>query len=372
MDDAIDTMGTVAAGGILAREVDRAASHRVDASGHDASGSCANCAAALTGPYCHACGQHGHVHRTIGAFVHDILHGVFHFEGRFWSTLPKLAFRPGELTRRYVHGERAKFVSPIALFLFSVFLMFAVVANLPGWNFGGEEWLKPGLNGGMAQARDKVVEQRKKADAALVDQVGELRRERADEAPDADKIQRLERRIVEVRESRRQLIRAEQLLPKATTFDIGGPGDPAADDNWLEHKVRMARDNPKLLFYKIKTSAYKFSWALIPISLPFIWILFPFRRDVGMYDHAIFATYSLTFMSLLTIVLAVLGAVGVPAALLLFAWLLIPPLHMYRQLKGAYGLSRAGTIWRLFWLLNFIGITTMLFTLLLLYLGVAD
>ena len=60
------------------------------------------------------------------AFFHDLLHGVLHFEGKIWRTLPMLAWRPGELTRRYIDGERASFVSPIALFLFSVFLMFAV------------------------------------------------------------------------------------------------------------------------------------------------------------------------------------------------------------------------------------------------------
>ena len=54
------------------------------------------------------------------------LHGVLHFEGKIWRTLPLLAWKPGELTRRYIDGERARFVSPIALFLFSVFLMFAV------------------------------------------------------------------------------------------------------------------------------------------------------------------------------------------------------------------------------------------------------
>ncbi|MBZ4110701.1 DUF3667 domain-containing protein, partial [Escherichia fergusonii] len=36
------------------------------------------------------------------------------------------ALRPGSLTRRYIHGERAKFVSPFALFLFSALLMYAV------------------------------------------------------------------------------------------------------------------------------------------------------------------------------------------------------------------------------------------------------
>ena len=43
-----------------------------------------------------------------------------------------LAFHPGALTRRYIAGERARFVSPLALFLFSVFLMFATIHALAG------------------------------------------------------------------------------------------------------------------------------------------------------------------------------------------------------------------------------------------------
>ena len=39
---------------------------------------------------------------------HDLLHGVLHFEGKIWRTLPLLAWRPGELTRRYIDGERAQ------------------------------------------------------------------------------------------------------------------------------------------------------------------------------------------------------------------------------------------------------------------------
>ena len=31
-----------------------------------------------------------------------------------------------------------------------------------------------------------------------------------------------------------------------------------------------------MLIYKLQTSAYKFSWLLIPISIPFVWLLFPF------------------------------------------------------------------------------------------------
>ena len=41
-----------------------------------------------------------------------------------------LLVRPGTLTRRYVLGQRVSFVSPITLFLFSVFLMFFTVTTI--------------------------------------------------------------------------------------------------------------------------------------------------------------------------------------------------------------------------------------------------
>jgi hypothetical protein len=65
-------------------------------------------------------------HRSLAAIGHDIMHGVLHLDGKLWNTLPLLAFKPGKLTRRFIEGERAKFVSPMAMFLFSVFAMFAV------------------------------------------------------------------------------------------------------------------------------------------------------------------------------------------------------------------------------------------------------
>ena len=114
-------------GGLVGRAVEPAAG---EGDSHAREANCLNCGAALVGPYCFACGQHAHVHRTLSAFFHDFAHGVLHFEGKIWRTLPMLAWKPGELTRRYIDGQRARFVSPIALFLFSVFLSFFLVAGI--------------------------------------------------------------------------------------------------------------------------------------------------------------------------------------------------------------------------------------------------
>lgn len=94
--------------------------------GHTQQTVCLNCSTPLAGTHCHECGQHAHVHRSLAAVGHDLAHGAFHFEGAFWRTLPLLALKPGKLTRRYILGERKRFVSPTALFLFALFLMFTV------------------------------------------------------------------------------------------------------------------------------------------------------------------------------------------------------------------------------------------------------
>ena len=96
-----------------------------------------------------------------------------------------------------------------------------------------------------------------------------------------------------------------------------------------------------MLLYKLKTNAYKFSWALIPISVPFVWLLFPFSRRFRLYDHTVFVTYSLCFMMLLLMAGTLVGLVSPSIASL--AWFFIPPIHMYRQLRGAYSLTRWGS-----------------------------
>ncbi|WP_195908676.1 DUF3667 domain-containing protein [Novosphingobium sp. Gsoil 351] len=119
-----EIVGDIAEGALLARAVEPAAGEAPD--GHTQETACLNCGTTLCGSHCHSCGQAAHVHKTLAAFFHDLLHGVFHFEGKIWRTLPLLVWRPGLLTREYIDGRRASYVSPIALFLFVVFLTFAL------------------------------------------------------------------------------------------------------------------------------------------------------------------------------------------------------------------------------------------------------
>ncbi len=138
---------------------------------------------------------------------------------------------------------------------------------------------------------------------------------------------------------------------------------------FIDHGLEKWQKNPGLMLYKLQANGYKFSWLLIPISVPFVWMLFLWRPGFRAYDHAIFVTYSIAFMSLFFIVLSLAIKAGAPewlyGTLLFFA----PPIHIYKQLRGAYSLSRFSAFWRLNALLFFIIVVAVVFFNLLLVIG---
>ncbi|MGZ8286726.1 MAG: DUF3667 domain-containing protein [Allosphingosinicella sp.] len=361
----LEGVGEAVTGGLAARAVEPAAGEGGDP-GH---GACLNCGTERVGPHCHQCGQSGQVHRTLTAFWHDLAHSVLHFDGKLWRTLPLLAWRPGELTRRYVAGQRASFVSPMALFLFSVFLMFAIFSTIGG-PVGSSGSPKESREAAAAVAREK---------GELDGRIADLQRLRRELAARRQPTAAIDAELRGLRRQRSALDTAQSivLVPSATpkgstkTMDLRGEVDTGWP--WLDHAVTKAKENPKLLVYKLQTNAYKFSWALIPISVPFLWLLFLHRRRYRRYrayDHTVFVTYSIAFMSLGVIALSVLRLLGVPDVVAGFAIMFVPPIHIYRQLRGAYELSRWSALWRTFVLINFAFIAASLFFTGLLALGV--
>jgi len=147
-------------------------------------------------------------------------------------------------------------------------------------------------------------------------------------------------------------------------------------DKKLNEKVRHALENPDLALYKLQQTTYKFSFLLVPISLPFIALLFIWRRGVTLFDHVVFSLYSLSFMSLFFLVLALVSRVGggelawtVPVLGTLGC--LVPPVHMYFHLKGTYALGWWSALWRTIFLSIFAIIAASLFFVSILYLGLA-
>jgi hypothetical protein len=417
---------------------------------------CANCGVQLTGAYCQACGQSSHIHRSLLHMVEEVLHGIFHFDTKAWRTIPALIFKPGHLTKQYIEGKRTSFVSPLALFLFLIFLMFFVFSytmdgpsndmlNIPGTRedvvseltkaqtvlsqelaeqvkqdphsseafelrddiyesqFGirklqdalnrmdGKERDIPALTLQLANAdknlsalRDAERAQKlaqklakKNRTSAAVEASSEPTLETNDESAAgsqatssaasastatvgrlspselAQSIRFAER---EVKYLKKQLAADKKVEEKAllkqnikTQFkDSDGENINFKDASYIPYvgeTIEHATKNPELTLYKMKKNASGLAFLLMPIALPFLWLLFAFKRKYVMFDHAVFSLYSLSFMCILLTVVTVLAKFDFKGTAA-FLFTLAPPIHMYVQLKHAYSLGRLATLWR--------------------------
>lgn len=251
----------------------------VEAAAHP--GACRNCGGALTGRYCAACGQPAHLHATLADLLHEMVEGVAHFDGRLWRTLPLLVFRPGQLSRRWKAGERAKFVHPLHVFLFAIFLVFTL----------------PYVTGERA----------------------------ADPAREAVQTELVERAETQ----------AQVQTNLAEEFGARGAAIQAS----LE-KLAAKLDEPQERAYfqaKYTAMAYKLAWLMAPISTLILALLMALRRGYSLYDHGVVSLYGLGLFGL-AVSLGMLLPRGAQDPYEIFL-AIAAPLHATAHLKGAYGLS---------------------------------
>lgn len=94
--------------------------------------SCRNCGAPLATPFCGECGQRAIApDPTLREVVHELAEQFLQWDGRIASSFRLLVLRPGALTLEYLAGRRARYLSPLRLYLLSSVLYFFVSAVTP-------------------------------------------------------------------------------------------------------------------------------------------------------------------------------------------------------------------------------------------------
>ncbi|MFS0742039.1 DUF3667 domain-containing protein [Brevundimonas sp. 3P9-tot-E] len=377
----LEAAGGAVTAGVIAGAIEKPTGHA--GAPH---GACADCGAEVTGNFCSNCGQAAHVHRTLLHLGEEILHGVMHFDGRLWRTLPLLILNPGRLTREWAQGRRTRYVSPLAMFLFTLFVMFFALSFMPH-----QAVTLPSLpqqieaqKEAIAEAEQVAAAARKEVDAAATAMqpsdgsppafnsgaragaaAGVLAGAEAGVIAEKAKLERLQKDAVE---GRKDGLASGSW--QAQVADIAASAGESGQTNGLTKAVTKKLKNPDLALYKLQQTIYKFAFLLVPLSIPFVALLFLWKRGFTLYDHGVFVLYSLTFMSLLlmAVVLVATTLKGAGAAAGTIAALIVP-VHMFSQLKGAYSLKVFSTLWRTVALLIFCEIAATLFIVSIIYLG---
>lgn len=424
MTGEIEAAGALATAGVVGAAIEGREG------GPSTEATCPNCGATITGRFCSNCGQHAHPNRKLTGVISEFLYGLWNFDTKAWRTFPMLVLRPGTLTRNYVYGKRARYLAPLTMFLFSIFLMFFAFSTInPPQNIRDNEVevTQQDLDEarqGLAAARAELESARVNPDPDQPQGLDVRLGESAVTIAQAE-VDRLERQLAQAQA--RQAERAQQaedapvqininrgdtpattapatpaVEPPATTEGAApaqpnAPATPTTESDrdvqtWqdavreigtsddfvvfgganeeLNQRVRNKFQNPDLALYQIQDAASKFSFLLAPLSLPFIALLFIWKRGVTLYDHMAYALYALSFAAILFSVTVLLGEV--PLIGWGAAWLLLAlPVHMWFHLKGAYALGWWSATWRTVFMLNFAYIVAAVFTVLVVLLGLA-
>jgi hypothetical protein len=326
---------------------------------------CANCETVLEGLYCHNCGQLAETfERSIVHLLAEGFESFFHIDGRLWRTLPRLAIRPGRLTRHYLDGKRAYQIPPFRLFLVVLLIVFFV----GGLNLGaGAINLQDKKhNGGAAMKMVGGSDTRSPMDQKEIDKQVDHAIAAGDAIVNAPPGTKSEGEIEAARITLETWRDMDMVSDPAKLAKMDGdiaklhdavPAPPKPESNkeqltglnaWLNDHGKRAMKNPQLYWMAVESWGHRAAFLMLPVGAFWLSLLYVFQRRFYIFDHLIFTMHSLAFQGLLLSAIFLLGAVSP-----WFWWLvLLAPVHLFVHMRGTYGSSVIGALirmWVLFW-----------------------
>lgn len=120
--------------------------------------------------------------------------------------------------------------------------------------------------------------------------------------------------------------------------------DPRPTERWFDQLTDGAYSaNPDLYDYRFENLLEQSIIGLAPVSMLLLVLLFPRRRGVTLYDHAVVSLYGVSVLFLALIAATLLVPITNFMWVLFWSGLFV---HMVVHLRGAYGLGWAGAFGR--------------------------
>ena len=355
---------------------------------------CLNCQAEVPSTYCPECGQkNSDPHLSIKDILHDFLHDLTHFDGKFFLTAKLLITRPGFLSTEFIKGKRATYLHPVRMYVFTsavfFYFLYSFLVHVP---------------------KNAKEEHKEDTPEMIVDRLNELDTGKHEPYSlrngwllknNKDTLMNLKNKDVidSVSDSISNLEQANY----SKVFDPGDSTDHVASlakynsiDEYLHDQKKLSPDKRDgivkrfvsqkiinlILFFKVNkgnapyilldTFLHQFS-AILFVSLPLVTLilsmLFYKRRDLNYATHGIFLLHLYVFMLINTFVVLSLGKAAEYTGLnflntLSFIVGFVPLYYGYKAIKRFYDLKRSKTLvkFSIFLFLN-----SILFSILFLF-----
>ena len=305
--------------------------------------SCLNCGTTFGGQYCGKCGQRAHSRLiSIWELIRDAFGDLFELDSRLWQTLVPLVIRPGQLTRDYLLGRRARFMPP-----FRTYLVLSVVFFLVAF-FDPREEL-----GLLFEPAAESTEQAEESDQNAAEIREGVRQELA------------EQDIIVGGEELPEGLQDEddggsvnlKFADGESDFDCDVSDIESADiPQWLSRRVtperlqvmceRIRADDGRALLDKLLDNVPAALFILLPLMALVLRVLYPLSKRYYV-EHLLFVVHYHAFFFLI-LTLQILFArfatlVGIPenaTDIALFGASLYIPVYLFRAMQRVYGQGR--------------------------------
>lgn len=335
---------------------------------------CLNCSAIVQGRYCQHCGQENIVpHQNFWSLTRHFIYDILHFDGKFFETFRQLLFKPGYVAKQYIRGQRARYLDPIRMYLFTSAIFFLVF-----FAFNEINWQ---VNEDMGDIRLNRT-QRFEYASIFAD---ELNSGRSDSLTHKKLSYLLDTTFVIDLEVDNSKVVTDTTFPViynnrgylmvARKIGINNKNDEFEGTSWIDRKMsekwkaykKKYGDDEKLFLTNLLDSfMHRLPYVLF-LSLPFfaliLKLLYVRRKNFFYSDHAIFTLYHYIFSFILLLIYFLVaelqdwtgfGLLNFIAALILLSG----GVHLFVAMKRFYGQGKLKTFSK-FILLNIIGLVVI-------------
>ncbi len=328
---------------------------------------CLNCGVTIIGKYCHNCGQENvEPKESVWQLVSHFFSDITHFDGKFFSTLKDLLFKPGFLSREYMNGRRTSYLNPVRMYLFTSFIFFLIFFS--SFHFDDKTFNDSRLLSGKTIEQINAMNQENfEAFTKLLNNGKPMSKEQFSHYADSSK-------------------NAGGIHFTNTNYKTKAAYDSAVasgvrKNNWFERQVvykgiqlnqKYNNDPEKELTSLINSLMHNFPQMLF-VSLPFLALflklLYIRQKNFYYVSHAIFVIHFYIF-----VFMAMLVSLGISKTEHATGWdwlsyinvliTIIVFFYLYKAMRNFYNQKRVKTVFKYFLLLfSFLFLTFFLFVI---------
>lgn len=328
---------------------------------------CLNCGAVVYGRYCHVCGQENvEPKETFWHLVTHFVYDITHFDGKFFSTVKYLLFKPGFLSHEYIIGRRMRYLNPIKMYVFVsafFFLFFFSIVKPSVENKKETEQLN------YQDVRAEIEERIKQLKSDINDK---------DNPESARKI--MENQLQLFQEDLRSLAKdttnlsdlnynkekeinsAFKKYKDLATYDSAQKSLPLQErDNWLKRMVvrkaiqlqlKYKEDNTELfkaLFERFRHSFPQLFFVSLPVFALLLKLLYIRKKNFYYVDHVIYSVHLYCAMFILLFIVLSISQIEHFRYLQWLHYFTVPLIlyiiwYQYKSLRNFYDQRRSKTI----------------------------